>query len=327
MPSRHSAIAVLTMAALVLTASACRQREPEDRYNYNLAGDTDDRPLLPAVGTYHRAHDQGILSGRTQATIIKRDDIEAVAEAVAEAAARTEPEPERAPVEMAPASGVGEALGNVGKAFLGNLLGTPAPPGEGDATGGELAGTALPAADAEAIQQLVSAYNQAHATKEFPALTQYCVDRQQTEAEEFFDLKDELNASLEAFLEAFDKVTPGVKAQAERQMTAALTPLVLSGLSGSGDDTAATAAGTLALAGGARRVSVSFEREEGQWRMVHPTVPSETDWPGVKSTFEEAINDLDELSEALARGDALDQTRAQQTLQTALTLLLDLAES
>jgi hypothetical protein len=319
MPLRLVGIVVLTLAAAV--GVACRESEPDDRYNRGF--DEGGRTLLPTAGTMHQATDERILQGQQRATIVLREDF----------LAGTVPVPaEDTPADAGPPASVAEALGNVGKAFLGTLKGEPAPsiPAGPDATasadtppaatGADEAAAGLPAADAAAIQLVVDKLNEAHVARNFEDIATLCVAGQRVMARSLFKLRVELAGSVNLLVTSTETTNPSLKSAADKLWADVLVPYTLTGLTSAAPD---SAAGTLQRADGSGQLAVTFERADGEWFLVHPQVPTRDDWPSIQTALQDAIDELDELTETTAIEGKVDESKARQAIETGIRLVVE----
>lgn len=315
----RSSVRVLLISAVILAAAGCRDSEPEALYNYDLGGDGNH--LLPASGIVHRAHDPGVNRGSSRADLYRLGD-----EVAPE---QTAPTPiEGVAADLPPAESVSGALGNVGKAFLGNLMSggtsssTGAVAGAGSTdeavaeTSGEVTAEAAASGDIEGVETLVADVNAAFAARQFPHLAELCVERQRSTAGRMFEMMDELNASVNALMDAQDQAAAGSKAPFETRIAEASSAFTLSNLSATGAD---SATGELTRAGNAA-VSVSFEREDGQWRIVYPMVPEAADWPSRETSLRDLIDRLDDLLGEVQGGSG-DSAQVESALNDAIATL------
>jgi hypothetical protein len=320
--SKLASALTMTLFAASLTGG-CREQDPPEAFNYDLGGETGER-MMPGVAAYTAAYDASILKGgNTRAQIVKLDEFDPA----------NVPQPEQAIVaatgpDLAPATGgVGDALGSVGKAFLGNLLGGKpagsAPSGAGQQAGATAPpaatpGGALAAEDATAINDLIEQYNQARTAREFIDIPTLCVASQRSVAGDYYDLLDGLYASFANLLDTIEDEDAALKSRIADQIAGNLAAVTLSNLGATGPDVASA---TLTPPGGGSSVTVTFQRESGSWRINDPFVPAGSAWSGVKSALEQATEALDEFDDAVLTSGTLDAARAEQLLARAVELL------
>ncbi len=283
-------LAVWAVAALLISAAGCRDREPDERFSTNLAR-VEGEWLLPAQGGVHSAQDMSILQGSTQADIVKLGDREA-------AAAATPIQPETTNIEQA-TGGVGDALASVGRAFLDNIRQGGEPAAQpGDETAPPTDAAPAAPAEADAIRAVFAEYNATRAEDDTAALQRLCVSRQEDTARLFYEVRDvAVGATIKDFLTAYEKIAPGAQAKFDAIELPTKTALELSDLRLTGPD---TATGTITGPEPIGERSITFERQDGAWRIVDPFVPSEANWANVETSFDDIIDDLYGLTDKVA---------------------------
>lgn len=319
-------LAVLSLALL----AGCRDQEPPEAYNVDLG--TDNSRLLPMAAGYHAAHNPAINQGNTRATIVKLADFDPAA-----------PVPEVASgggsmagvnPQLPPAQGVGNAFGNIGAAFLGNLASgkaagsasttttsaaaTGAAPSGAPTGGAPATGEALAAGDKEALYAVVERYGGARKERAFIDLPDLVVSQQRDVALDYYDKLAVLNAMLSNLLTVFEANEPGIKGEFEGQLAKALVAYELTNPARQGPETASA---TLMPAGGGTPLNVTFRQESGYWRIEDPFVPAAAQWEKVASELDRATEALNAIDEETIAGQRVDANRAREAFSRAVSLL------
>jgi len=317
--TRNRAVPVL-LGVIIL--AGCRDQQPPEEFNEVLTTDSG-ASLLPVNLGFHGARDARIRQGG-RVTVFKLDEFDPSAVPADTGTITAGPTP-----TLEPAEGVTDALGKVGSAFLGNLLGgaPAADAGPGAAPDSAEAGTppdtsgagagALTADDEQAIQALVDRFNTARSKQAFSEIAGLSVSTRGSAADEYYDKLEELGVSLTNLLDSYEKVQPGTQAAVAAQLTSALAPRTLADLAAQDAD---HARGALVDAAG-NRLDVLFEREGGNWRIVDPFVPTEANAAAVMGALEAAITALDDLDNSMVDGQQPDEAAAQAAVSRALNLL------
>lgn len=308
-------MAMLVVCALAV-AAGCREQEPTPPYNRNLSTSESGRQLLPIARTVAGSRDPSITEN-ARATIIRRDEMD-----TPEAAEMVQGEPTEAPEDLTTADSPQEALANVGKAFLGNLMGKTIPPVEG-AT--ETAGDGVPAADAgeasgeaeKEVRSIFGEFANEWAAGRYTRLASFCASGQESEAEYYYDTLDEMNSSLSSLLAAYEKSTPGVKSKFEQMLSQKRAAPTVTGVTIAGPDA------TLAVTGAdGSETQVVMTREDGNWRIKNALFADSGSWPTLKSALEAHVVSIDDEVDELSGEDAeADSSKLEKLIEEAIKYL------
>ncbi len=318
MMSRHAVI--LLLGLLILPGIGCRNDEPQDQFNRDL-GEGSVR-LPPIDTTIPQSLDGSILQGQTSAAPVRRDEVGNLPEP------SPSPEPAAAGTPQIPEAGsVGEALGNVGKALLGNLGGGGAVPTAPSAAPGATPEAAAPTGEqasaevAEAIRGMIDKYNAARKDGTYSDIPPMLVEAQSHLASEYYDRVEDVRVTLDAFVTTLDKIQPGAKQQTDAAIANVVQPIVVTQVVTAGNDSAVAECSVKPPGGTAQQIQVKFARENGDWRMYGPFLPADADWPQLQTTMQDVISDLEDLTDTANSGTAPDRTEIDSVTQKALAFL------
>ncbi|GJM25189.1 MAG: hypothetical protein DHS20C16_16040 [Phycisphaerae bacterium] len=315
---------LLVMCALV-GACGCREQEPTPRYNRNMSTSEGGRQLLPIARTVAGSRDATILNN-ARATIIRRDEMD-----TPEAAEMVQGSPKEEPEDLTTADTPGEALSNVGKAFLGNLMGKTIPPvGGTDSSNGDAAttdsggsgggaGDSAGAGETE-LQTVLAEYSTELAARHYTKLSSFFSSSLKSEAGRYYDTLDEMNTSLSSLLAAYEKSTPGVKAKFEQKLsqTAAHT---VNGVDIKADGNGQTgAAVTLAKSDGTS-LAMAMVHEDGSWRIVSSVFADSSKLSTLMSELVAHIESLDDEVDDLTGGGTADSSKLDKLIDDAIEYL------
>jgi hypothetical protein len=241
--------------------------------------------------------------------------------------------------DLGPADSVGEALSNVGQAFLGNLLGGgpgsvaaggagvggAATPGEAPSGGTpEAAGTSpdatvkLSQGDVETLHALIERYSRARSARAYIDLPDLCVSAQRNTAVAYYERLAELHATYANLVQAYDRVEAGTRATFDAQLAEALPVYELIQLAAVDAD---SARGSLRPKSGGESVSVTFRREAGFWRIEDLYVPAAAKWGELEAKLDETVESLNEIDNDLLDEKPVDAARVREALTKAVDLL------
>ncbi len=316
MLNRVFAVSAICVSAFV-GAAGCGDQEPSPLYNRNMAVSEGGRPLLPVARTVAGSRDPSILEN-ARATIIRRDEINSP-----EAAEMVKGTPAEEPEDLTTADTPGEALSNVGKAFLNNLMGQTIPPvGEQAATGeaapsgdgGETGGSGG-ASEADA-KKVLEEFAGDRAAGRYTNMSAYFVDGQKSDADYYYDTLDEMNTSLSSLLAAYEKVSPGVKSKFEQSLSQRRAIPTVGSVSITGSDasvSATTPDGTTA--------AFSMADVDGSWRIKSALFDDASEWSTLKGGLEAHVVALDDEVDSLTGGDTPDNSKLDKLIEDAINYL------
>ena len=313
---------VMLMACAVAGAAGCREKEPTPPYNRNLASSDGGRRLLPIARTVAGSRDPSI-NDNAKATIIRRDEMD-----TPEAAEMVSGAPTAAAEDITTADTPGEALANVGKAFLGNLMGKTIPPVDGTtpdgASGGGATGDAGGAGDSGLreveVRSVIAEFATELAAGRYTKLAAFCASSQSQEAGFYYDTLDEMNTSLSSLLAAYEKSSPGVKSKFEQELSKKRAAFVVNNVVVDGSSATVNAASSEGS-----DFSFSIVQEDGSWRIRNGIFADASAWAAMKDAMEAhvvAIDDeVDELSGDEEERSAPDSGKLDKLIEEAIEYL------
>lgn len=257
----------------------CGESDPQFDYLTNL-GEEESELLLPRASTVHFAHDPSILSNQPKTTIVKRGDaIEPAPQQSPQAAGQ--PAGGTVPA-MPPASSIGEAFGNVGKAFLSNLVSGQAPAGASPGSSApasnpvsSTSGGGLSAADGAAIEKLIQQIDAAIASRDLSSLAALHSSTEQSLARQHYALLSDMADALDALGETVETKQAGAKAKVDAVIVEFLKAQLSAPI------------GELAMQGPDSAVagSVRFARDASGWKIEQgPSYQARVDQIRLKAT-------------------------------------------
>lgn len=305
--------------------AGCNNDPPEPAFSANLG--TADAPLLPGAAPLLSARDPKILSGSSQADLVKRGDSESAAAAAAAASAGGGAPAKPLETKIEPAGSFSEALGSIGRTFVKNIA-NPPPPAEAETTpasGSENAPAPAepkPAgefgpADAQAIKQLLTRVNEAAKSGKFTGLADAIAAEKKEAAGTVYPLMEELVASIHGAANAIEKASPSFKEKVDGKLAAALGEWAMSGFAADGADSA----NAQLSVGGGPAAALHFVREDGQWKLDLVFLPAAPELEAAKTALQDAIDGLDELTEKAAGSEAGDASAAEIKIDAAIALV------
>jgi hypothetical protein len=281
--------------------------------------------LLPVARTVAGSRDATILDN-ARATIIRRDEMD-----TPEAAEMVKGAPAVEPEDLTSADTPGEALSNVGKAFLGNLMGKTTPPvsaavsaaADTTTTGTSVAGDpGAPAGANEAeLRQVLTEYSTALAARQYTKLAAFCSSSLRSEATRYFNTLDEMNTSLTSLLAAYEKSTPGVKTKFEQKLSQKATGRTVNGINIKADDSGRPGAEVSMTEADAVPLVILMVHEDEGWRISSTAFADSSILSKLIDDMDAHVESLDDEVDELTGGGTADSSRLDKLIDDAINYL------